>query len=300
MTLNNEPYTIVGVAPPGFQFPRKGDWQAGVWFRPEVDIYTPLAFTSEQIKNRRGTSLAVIARLKPRFSVEQAQAEMTGFAESLRQRFPDTNRESGIRLVNLHQQVVGRVRLALLVLLSAVGFVLMIGCANVANLLLARAMARQKEIAIRTALGAGRWRVIRQLLTESALLAVLSGSLALLLALWGMNLMQKIIPDDLPSADQIGIDGRVFGFTLLISLVAGALFGLVPALHASRLNLNETLKDGGRSSGGAGHNHFRNLLVVSEVALSLALLTGAGLMLRSFIRLTSVDPGVDTPNISRS
>jgi putative ABC transport system permease protein len=297
MTLNNEPYTIVGVAPPDFQFPRKGDWQAGVWFQPEVDIYTPLAFTPKQINDRRGTSLAVIARLKPQFSVEQAQAEMTGFAERLRQRFPDANRDKGIRLVNLHQQVVGRVRLALLVLLSAVGFVLLIGCANVANLLLARAAARQKEIAIRTALGAGRWRVIRQLLTESALLAMLSGSLALLLALWGMNLMQKIIPDDLPRADQIGIDGRVFGFTLLISLVAGALFGLVPALQASRLNLNETLKDGGRSSGGAGRNRFRNLLVISEVALSLALLTGAGLMLRSFIRLMSVDPGVDTRNV---
>jgi putative ABC transport system permease protein len=139
--------------------------------------------------------------------------------------------------------------------------------------------------------------VIRQLLTESALLAMLSGSLALLLALWGMNIMQKIIPDDLPRADQIGIDGRVFGFTLLISLVAGALFGLFPALQASRLSLNETLKEGGRSSGGAGHNHFRNLLVISEVALSLALLTGAGLMLRSFIRLMSVDPGVDTRNV---
>jgi putative ABC transport system permease protein len=222
---------------------------------------------------------------------------MTGIAERLRQQFPDTNRDRGIRLVTLHRQIVGRVSLALLVLLSAVGFVLMIGCANVANLLLARAAARQKEIAIRTALGAGRWRVARQLLTESALLAVLSGALALTLALWAVNLLQKIIPDDLPHADQIGIDGRVFGFTLLISLGAGALFGLFPALQASRLSLNETLKEGGRGSGGVGHHHFRNLLVVSEVALSLALLIGAGLMLRSFIRLMSVDPGLDTRNV---
>src|SRR5262245_14351362 len=297
ITLNDEPYAIIGVAPPGFQFPRKGDWQAGVWFRPEVDIYTPLALTPAQINNRRGPSLAVIARLKPQFSVEQAQAEMTGIAERLRQQFPDTNRDRGIRLVTLHQQIVGRVKLALLVLLSAVGFVLMIGCANVANLLLARAAARQKEIAIRTALGAGRWRVIRQLLTERALLGLLSGSVALLMALWGVDLLQKIIPDDLPCADQIGIDGRVFGFTLLISLVAGALFGLFPALQASRVSLNEALKEGGRGSGGAGHNHFRNLLVVSEVALALTLLVGAGLMLRSFIRLMSVDPGLDARNV---
>jgi len=297
ITLNDEPYTIVGVAPPDFQFPRKGDWQAGVWFQPEVDIYTLLALTPGQINNRRGPSLAVIARLKPQFIVEQAQAEMTGLAERLRQQYPDTDRDKGIRLVTLHQQVVGRVRLALLVLLVAVGSVLLIGCANVANLLLARAAGRQKEIAIRAALGAGRWRVIRQLLTESALLVVLSGSLALLLAMWVVNLLQKIIPDDLPRADQIGIDGHVFGFTLLISLGAGILFGLVPALQASRLSLNEALNEGGRSSGAIGHNHFRNLLVFSEVALSLTLLAGAGLMLRSFIRLTSVDPGLDTRNV---
>jgi putative ABC transport system permease protein len=163
--------------------------------------------------------------------------------------------------------------------------------------LLVRAAARQKEIAIRVALGAGRRRVIRQLLTESVLLAVLSGSLALLLAYWGLELLLKIIPADLPRADQIGIDGRVFGFTLLISLLTSIVFGLVPALQTSRLSVNETLKEGGRSSGGTGNHHFRNLLVVSEVAMALVLLTGAGLMLRSFIRLINVDPGLDPQNV---
>jgi putative ABC transport system permease protein len=163
--------------------------------------------------------------------------------------------------------------------------------------MLVRATARRKEMAIRSALGAGRGRVVRQLLTESILLAVVSGSLALLVAFWGIDLLQLVIPDDLPRADEIGIDGKVFGFTLLISLLTGILFGLVPALQASRLNLSNVLNEGGRSSGGIGHHHLRNLLVVSEVALALVLLTGAGLMMRSFMRLTSVDPGIDTKNI---
>src|SRR5262245_60888043 len=187
--------------------------------------------------------------------------------------------------------------LTLLVLLGAVGFVLLIACANVANLLLARAAGRRKEMAVRAALGAGRRRVIRQLLTENMLLAMLSGSLALLVAFWGVDLLRTIIPENLPRVDEIGIDGRVFGFTMLISLAAGILFGLVPAFHTSRVDLNDALKDGGRSSGGGSHNRLRNLLVVSEVALALALLIGAGLMLRSFVRLMSVDPGLDPRNV---
>jgi putative ABC transport system permease protein len=296
IALNNEPYTVVGVAPPGFQFPRKGDMPVEWLYSDAIDFYTPLAFTPEQIARRR-TSLAVIARLKPQFSIQQAHAEMTWFAERLKQQYPDAYRDKGMRVVELRQHVTGGVRLALLVLQVAVGFVLLIACANVANLLLVRAAARQKEMAIRAAMGAGRGRVIRQLLTESLLLAILSGALALLMSFWIVNLLRKTLPDNLPRADEIGIDGHVFGFMFLISLLAGALFGLVPALQSSRLNLSDTLKEGGRSHGGISSQRIRSALVVSEVALALALLIGAGLMVRSFVRLISVDPGIDTQNV---
>jgi putative ABC transport system permease protein len=294
IAVDNEPYTVVGVMPPGFQFPLDGMWTG--WLPRAIDIYIPLALTPEETNNLRKV-LPVIARLKSKVSVERAQAEMAGVAALIKRQYPDTNKDESIQLTPYHQQVVRRVRFALLVLLGAVGFVLLIACANVANLLLARAAGRRKEMAVRVALGAGRWRVIRQLLTESALLALLSGLLALLLAFWGVGLLRTIIPENLPRADEIGIDGGVFGFTLLISLGAGILFGLVPALQASKVNLNDALKDGGRSSAGSGHTRLRNLLVVSEVALALALLIGAGLMLRSFIRLMSVDPGLDPRNV---
>jgi putative ABC transport system permease protein len=295
ISLNYEPYTVVGVMPPWFRFPLDGILTG--WSPREIDIYIPLALTPEQMNNSKPQVLPVIARLKSQVSIEQAQAEMTGVAAQLKRQYPDTNRDENIRLAPYHQQVVGRVRLALLVLLSAVGFVLLIACANVANLLLVRAAARRKEMAVRAALGAGRRRVVRQLLTENVLLAALSGLLALLVAFWGVGLLRTIIPENLPRADEIGIDGGVFGFTLLISLGAGILFGLVPAFQASRVNLSDALKEGGRGSGGSGRNHLRNLLVVSEVALALALLIGAGLMSRSFIRLMSVDPGLDPRNV---
>jgi putative ABC transport system permease protein len=297
ISLNDQLYTIVGVMPPGFQFPRKGD-MPGVWPIPSVvDIYTPTAFAPEQWNNRKSVSVIIIARLKPQFSLEQAQAEMNGIAERRRQESTEVNWDQEIRVETLHQHLVGRVKLALLVFLGAVGFLLLIACANVANLTLMRATARRKEIVIRAALGAGRGRVFKQLLTESVLLAMASGSLALLLAFWGVDLLRLIIPGDMPRADQIGIDGKVLGFTLLISAFTGILFGLVPALQAARLSLSEVLKEGGRSSGGIGHHYFRNLLVVSEVALALMLLSGAGLMLRSFMRLTSVEPGLDTHHL---
>jgi putative ABC transport system permease protein len=294
ISLNSEPYTVVGVMPPGFQFPLDG--VSTGWLPRQIDIYIPLALTPEEINNQRKV-LPVIARLKSQVGIEQAQADMTGVAARIKRQYPGANKDESIRLAPYHQQMVGRVRLALLVLLGAVGFVLLIACANVANLLLARAAGRRKEMAVRAALGAGRRRVIRQLLTENMLLAMLSGSLALLVAFWGVGLLRTIIPENLPRADEIGIDGGVFGFTLLISLGAGILFGLIPALQASKVNLSDALKDGGRSSGGDGHNRLRNLLVVSEVALALALLTGAALMLRSFVRLMNVDPGLDPRNV---
>jgi putative ABC transport system permease protein len=297
ISLNNEPYTVVGVAPPDFQFPRKADLPAGFRFPLEVDLYTPLALTPEQRDNRIRDYLAVIGRLRPQTSFEQAQAEMASIAGRLERQYPDTNQNKSVRLVSFHQQVVGKARPALLALLCAVGFVLLIACANVANLLLARGAARHKEMAIRAALGAGRWRMVRQLLTESLLLAASAGALAMLLAVWGVDLLRAILPDNLPRADEIGIDFRVFGFTLVVSLLTGIIFGLIPALQASRTGLNERLKESGRSSGGGAHNRFRGMLVVSEIALALLLLVGAGLMLRSFVRLMSVDPGLDPQNV---
>ncbi|HEY9432110.1 MAG TPA: ABC transporter permease [Blastocatellia bacterium] len=221
---------------------------------------------------------------------------MIAIAERLARQYPDSNKNESVRLTPIHQQAVGRVQTALLPLLGAVGFVLLIACANVANLLLARAAARQKEMAIRAALGAGRWRVIRQLLTESLSLAVLAGALATLLAVWVVDLLRTALPDNFPRAGEIGVDARVFGFTLVVSLFTGIIFGLMPALQGSRTDLNETLKDGWRSSGEGRRNRLGGLLVVSEVALSMLLMAGAGLMLRSFIRLMNVDSGFDPQN----
>jgi putative ABC transport system permease protein len=296
--LNDEPHTVVGVLPPGFQFPRKGELPAGYQFPRQADFYTPLAWTPAQASNRGRNFVAVIARLNPRVTFEQAGAEMDAIADRLKQQYPQTNTNKEVFLVPLHQQVVGKVRTALLVLLGAVGFVLLIACANVANLLLARAASRQKEIAIRTALGASRVRVIRQLLTESVLLSLVGGTLGLLLALWGIELLLAISPANLPRVDTIGIDGRVFSFTLMISLLTGIGFGLAPAIQVSKPDLGGALKEGGRASSvGSGHNRFRSLLVVAEVALSLVLLIGAGLMVRSFVTLLNVDPGLNPQNV---
>jgi predicted permease len=297
ISLNNEPYTVVGVAPPDFQFPPKASLPSQFGFPPEIDFYTTLPFTPEQLNDRGRGWLAVIARLKSQTGFEQAKADLVGIAERLAQQYPDSNQNESVRIVPIHQQVVGKAQTALLALLGAVGFVLLIACVNVANLLLARAATRQKEMAVRAALGAGRWRVIRQLLTESLLLAVLAGALALLLAVWSLDLLRMIVPDNMPRAEEISVDARVFGFTLAVSLLTGIIFGLIPAIQGSRVDLKETLKEDGSGSGGGNRNRLGGVLVVSEVALSLLLLVGAGLMLRSFIRLMSVDPGFDPQNV---
>jgi predicted permease len=286
--LNGKSFTVVGVLARTADLPGLSD---------DTELWAPVSH-GFGFTNRRGHYLNVIARLKPGVSEAQAQADMNQIAAALSRQYPEANADRGVRIVPLQEQVVGDVRPALLVLLGAVVFVLLIASTNVANMLLARASARQKEIAIRTALGAGRWRLVRQLLTESLLLSLVGGTIGLLLALWGVDLLVAFGPADLPRVKEVAMDGRVFAFTFAVSLVTGLVFGLVPALQSSRPELNETLKEGGRSAtGGAGRRRVRSLLVVTEIALSLVLLIGAGLLLRSFFRLRAVNPGFNPQNV---
>jgi putative ABC transport system permease protein len=289
--VNGRPHTVVGVMPEGFEFPRAAS-----------ELWTPLAPTDDFKTNRTAHFLYTRARLKPGVTIEQAQAEMDTIAARLRQQYPDTNNQRGVRLASLSEESVAQIKPALLILLAAVGFVLLIACANVANLMLARAAARQKEIAIRTALGAGRLRIIRQLLTESVLLSLLGGTCGLLLALWGIDLLLASMPRQfalgIPGWNKIGLDYRVLGFTLGVSLLTGILFGLFPAWQASKYDLNESLKEGSKGSAGQGRKRFRNALIVSEVTLALVLLVGSGLMMRSLWRLMDVRPGFDPQNLT--
>ncbi|MFY9556063.1 MAG: ABC transporter permease, partial [Blastocatellia bacterium] len=248
--------------------------------------------------NRRFHYLRVFARLRSGVTVPQAQAEMDAIAGRISEESPDTNKDWGVTIESMNERAVGDVRPALLILFGAVGLVLLIACANVANLLLARASTRQREIAIRTALGATRGRLTRQLLVENLPLAVLGGGFGLLLAQWGVDALVRLNPSDIPRVDTTSIDGRVLVFTLGLSLMTATIFGLAPALDAARVDLNESLKEGGRSStGGARRRRIRSLLVVSEVALAMLLLVGAGLLIKSFARLQSVDPGFRLDNV---
>jgi putative ABC transport system permease protein len=300
LTLDGNSYTVVGIMPSGFAFPRSFK-DAEVWVALSRDPDPTLA----RRYARGATFLGLIARLKEGVTLEQAQASIDPIARQLEQQHPRFNTGWGVRVVPLRKQVIGDLRLALFVLLGAVGFVLLIASSNVANLLLARATTRQKEIAIRMALGATRLQLIRQLLTESLLLALMGGAMGLLLALWGIDVLAGIpyntsspfIPYRIPQ-DQISLNGQVLCFTFLLSIVTGILFGLVPALQASQLNINESLKEGLKGSlESFYHNRIRGLLVVFEIALSLVLLIGAGLMIKSFLRLQGVDPGFETERI---
>ncbi len=279
--------------PQSFQFPIQNE---------PVELWTTVALDlegKEPMSDQRGAHyMTVIGRLKDGVSKEQANAEMTAIAARLEQQYPDKNLHRSVAVEPALEALVGDIRPTLLILLGAVACVLLIACANVANLLLARAMTRHKEMAIRSALGASRLRVIRQLLTESVLLSLAGGGLGLLLAVWWSDLLVSLGKQDIPRALQVGLDWRVLGFTLLVSVTTGVVFGLVPALQTSKTELTESLKEGGRGSGeGARRNRVRGLLVVSELAIAVVLLVGAGLLIQSLWRLRQVPPGFKPENV---
>lgn len=290
LRINGSNYTVVGVMPPATDDPRIG------W----MDVWKPLAIDDQNARANYGRYLLANARLKPGVTVEQARTELARVMNLLKQDFRETHgKDYGVDIRSLNDFLVGgNTRLALWVLLGVVGCVLLIACANVANLMLARAVSREKEIAIRTAVGASRWRLVRQLLVESVVLSIVGASVGLLLASYGIDLLIALNPDNIPRLEAVRINSSVLGFTLALTLLTGLVFGLVPALGATRIDLNEMLKEGGRGSGKASrHKRLRNLLVISEIAVALVLLTGAGLMIKSFLRLRSVDPGVSLDNV---
>ncbi len=282
--LDGESYTVVGVLP------------SKALLADRVDFLVPLVLRpGEHESSREIQNFRVIGRLKPGVSLEQAGAELRAIKQRLQSIYPKWKEKWGFAIVPMHEEITGKVKPVLLVLLGAVGFVLLISCANFANLLLARAAARQKEIAVRAALGAGRWRIIRQLLTESVLLALLGGGLGLLLTYWGSEALSQFAKASLPRANEVAIDARVLAFTLLVSLGTGALFGLLPVARVSVPDLNRELREGGGSTFGS-RSRLQSTLVISEVGLALVLLTGAGLLLKSLFNLLSVPIGFDPKN----
>ncbi|HXD34159.1 MAG TPA: ABC transporter permease [Pyrinomonadaceae bacterium] len=288
---NNEPWTIVGVMPARFDFYGR--------INVNNDFFMPLGQISaeEYMHQRRSHTVRVLGRLKAGVTLEQARAVMSSLAARQAAEHPDSNTGTGATVVSLLDEYVGNSRRALLVVFAAVAFMLLTACANVANLMLARATARRREIALRLALGASRWRVARHLLTESVLLAVAGGALGVLLATWGVNLLIKLEPDGLNRIEDVSVDFQALGFTFLITLIVAVLFGLAPALQGTRTQLSEALKEGGRSATAGASGRLRGMLVAAEVALALMLLIGAGLTLKSFGRLLSVDPGYDAHNV---
>jgi predicted permease len=294
ITLTGQNAMVIGVMPAGFQFPGGANLTPGLQFSLQNDVWMPLAITDEQRQRQGNLNLALIGRLKPGVSPPQGETELRAIQQGL----PLGTIGFTTNVVPLHKQMVGTIRKTLFVLLATVAFVLLIACANIANLLLARATSRQKEIAIRAALGAGRRRIIGQLLTESLLLSITGGAIGLLLAVWGNSLLVSLIPREVPRINDVSVDARILLFTLAISILTGLIFGLVPALQASRFDLNRSLKEGVRgTTSGAGQNRLRSLLVVSEVAMALVLLIGAGLLMKSFVRLLEVKPGFNPANV---
>ena len=291
ITLNGKLYTVVGVIPSSFHLLDSN-------FYNDADIFLPIGQWDAQLFRNRATGMGMdaLGRLKPGVTFEQANQDMSAVAAHLGEVYPDVDKQLGITLMPMKRWMIGDIQPFLLVLLAAVGFVLLIACANVANLLLARSTGRVREFAIRTAMGASRARMVRQILTESILLALMGGALGLLMAAWGTRSAIKLLPDALPRSEQVQLDGRVLLFTFAASLVAGILFGLIPALKTAGADIHGTLKEGGRGGSGTRHR-AQGLIVVTEMALALVLLTGAGLMIRSMAKLWTTNPGFDPQNV---
>ena len=296
--LSGEPYVVIGVAPVGFQFPIQAD-VTDIWVSSSRDSEVHTAGDKPANTQRGAHFLDVIGRLKPGVTREQAEADLTTIAASLSTAWPDTNsNEKAAAVRDLLSQMTGDTRTALYILLAAVGCVLLIACANVASLVLARSASRSREIALRAALGATRGRIIRQLITESLVLAVVGAIAGTLLARWAISAVVQLYPHNLPRAEQVGIDPRVLAFTAALAIFTGILFGLVPALQASRINLNDAMREGGRGTvGSTHHTRLRSGLVIAETAIGVMLLIGAGLLIRSMNRLTHVDLGLDPEHV---
>ena len=288
---NGEPWTVVGVMPSWFDF----------YGRENInnDVFTPLEYltTQEFMHERKSHTVRVTARLKPGVTVDQARSELSAIAARLAMQHPSSNTGVGANTKSFLDDYVGDYRQSLRVIFAAVGFMLLIACANVANLMLARATTRRREIALRLALGASRWRITRQLLTESLIVAIVGGALGALLAVWGVNVLSKLNTGELSRIEEVSIDGRVLAFTLVTTLFVGLLSGLFPVLQSARLGLNDAIKEGDRVSSAGSGGKLRRWLIASEVAMALMLLVGAGLTIKSFQNLTSVDPGFDPQNV---
>jgi putative ABC transport system permease protein len=300
LLLNGRSYTVIGVMPARFEFPIPLFGVQGNQFAERVDIWKPLAFTPEELKERGSRSYGLITRLRSDVSVAKAQAELDKIISNWIQTYRDNYSGGGFgaRIYPLHNQVVGGMRTGLAILLGAVVFVLLIACANLATMLLARASARERELAIRIALGAGRWRLLRQMLTESVLLALAGAAGGVILSIWGLELLKQIGARTIPRLAEVNVDLVVLIVTAVVAVGTGILFGLIPAFASAKPELTEALKEGGRSSTtGARRNQLRNSLVVAEIALALVLLVGAGLLLKSYARVQNIDPGFDRRNV---
>ena len=284
--LNDVPYTVVGVLPRGFHFPD-----------PTDQLYVPLGLTPQQLANHGSHFLRVVGRLKPGVTLPQAQADLDGVARRLTAEFPQSNTGVGVTVVALPEQIVGDVRAPLLIMLGVVAFVLLMVCANIGNLLLARASAREREFAVRAALGATRVRLLRQMLAESVLLSAIGGVAGLALAYFGVEALRALAPSTLPRIDDIKVNGAVAAFDVAVALAAGILCGLVPALQVRRADVADALKDEARASTARGHVRARNLLIVAETALGVVVLVGAGLLLRTFVHLTRLPVGFDSERV---